>query len=866
MPDVERQLFFRALGLHAKATRKSALLVRHQLHRLRDEVAHGLATSFAASALNALADLVSDAGDEANLATELGTGPLGQLATTWPLGVIRLALEVLWNAGQLTADERDELIAGLDGPGAALPGSLPTVTAGLTELSGPVSDWLAARCGDARRRERLTKAVGRVGSDPIDRLSPLDAMIGRAVTAAGLTGSDGESSSELVLAREALEELIRLDVSRPLSWRYYGHVLERLGVARSQGLQPLDEECQLQLLLGRVQALAASGPSERFDALVRAEPDRIERLLGRAEAASVAAAVLGAHFEERRFVHLLGLIPTACAGWDRMLANVSRGVEALLEQGQPGVAEVRLRAVQEALLRWTREANDDAIEAGLERHAAAVALLRAECRRRRGEFAGASRILETIDAGFLDAEGLAARAREAGLAAAQIKGLNTVRVPKAVAERVQLAERLTRARHHLEAALDADPGQLVATVLLGLLACCVGDDPSAVAHLDGVALDETNESPLAPLATPLRFHRALAKLRLLEPGTDEGAYQEMAAALFSGYAPSGDDLVSGAVALGTHGSPHTGAFVALAAGDAPDLPTLRKLADLVMALARQGDAQAAEAAEVLVADGRLSRPMRYELAEAALANADLRGDMPATERLVAIADDVLVRASSPELEGRFAELLAVNDTLRDLLDPAQADALRVDVLRRIGRVDEALAIAASLFHRAASGATPGLDPADLLELVTELGAPPEDVARLSRLLPRPAVAGEPNAPRGRQVRVVFVGGDETQQRYVEQIDAMFAARYGGAAEVLWFLSGWTSNWAAYAERIAEAYTVADAVVVMTFVRTNLGRWVRRTAGEAGLPWLACTGHGRASIERAIERAVRLVAQQTAASP
>jgi hypothetical protein len=47
-------------------------------------------------------------------------------------------------------------------------------------------------------------------------------------------------------------------------------------------------------------------------------------------------------------------------------------------------------------------------------------------------------------------------------------------------------------------------------------------------------------------------------------------------------------------------------------------------------------------------------------------------------------------------------------------------------------------------------------------------------------------------------------------------------------------------------------------MIMTFVRTLLGRRIRRTAGEAGLPWVACTGHGRAAIEAAIDRAICLV--------
>ena len=41
-------------------------------------------------------------------------------------------------------------------------------------------------------------------------------------------------------------------------------------------------------------------------------------------------------------------------------------------------------------------------------------------------------------------------------------------------------------------------------------------------------------------------------------------------------------------------------------------------------------------------------------------------------------------------------------------------------------------------------------------------------------------------------------------------------------------------------------------------RTNLGRALRRAASDAGIPWVACTGHGYDSISRAIRRAAEVV--------
>ena len=113
--------------------------------------------------------------------------------------------------------------------------------------------------------------------------------------------------------------------------------------------------------------------------------------------------------------------------------------------------------------------------------------------------------------------------------------------------------------------------------------------------------------------------------------------------------------------------------------------------------------------------------------------------------------------------------------------------------------------------------------------------------------------------------VLFVGGNETQEQYRHLLDAEIRDRYAGSTSVEWFFSGWSSNWMKVAESIESTLRSRQpsAVVLMTFVRTNFGQWVRRTAGENGLPWVACTGHGRASMARAVDRAVRLAAEQGA---
>jgi len=271
--------------------------------------------------------------------------------------------------------------------------------------------------------------------------------------------------------------------------------------------------------------------------------------------------------------------------------------------------------------------------------------------------------------------------------------------------------------------------------------------------------------------------------------------------------------------------------------------------------ARDGSLPAIAAAADLAETDGFTSVDRFMLLEAALAGADI-GPGADVDRLVDGIEGLLVRSAAAPLESRWADALGTNEQLRSHVGPAEADAARIDVLRRVGRIEEARGLATSLFYRAASGALPGFASSDLLALLDELGAPEGQMAELRRLLPvSPSTSPSPT----RRVRVLFVGGNEVQARYHAGIDASLAERFSGHVEVEWTTPGWASNWATDAERVERRYDSADAVVLMTFMRTNLGRRIRAGAGAAGLPWIACTGHGRQSLERAIERAVEVVA-------
>jgi hypothetical protein len=53
------------------------------------------------------------------------------------------------------------------------------------------------------------------------------------------------------------------------------------------------------------------------------------------------------------------------------------------------------------------------------------------------------------------------------------------------------------------------------------------------------------------------------------------------------------------------------------------------------------------------------------------------------------------------------------------------------------------------------------------------------------------------------------------------------------------------------------------MVIMQFVRTQLGNNLRRRAGEHGIPWQHCGGRGRRALQHSIEQALLLAARRQA---
>ncbi|HUP68626.1 MAG TPA: hypothetical protein VM142_02305 [Acidimicrobiales bacterium] len=890
MGDGELQQLFHILGLRMPGNRMrnaKHTLVSSRIRSLSPPAAHMAAIFVVSTGITPMLDVVVSARGQADdSALRQGVSRLCQL---WPLPLMKLLVTVMSEAAMINPDEDRAVMALLEEAEAAGPGSEQSIggesTDGNTAGDGAVvADAPAGVPDRTARRQPGGRAFGRGSSTATDiaglarlvleaaghgtaldkvLVSSIGAMI-EAAAASPTGGADGVAPQVGELFGPAVAEILSVRPTEPGSWFLLGMV-DALGpgtgpVSLSQANEELEYYRFLGLLCGMTRRPPAGEGPTLLD-LLESHRGSAERLVESPEGTHLSGPLLGALVEAdpRWAAELLAVCPLPFTGWERVLSLLRRRAAALVEEGDMITAELLLRSADEALGSWTVASDDAADELGddMQAEAAQLCLLRITCRRARRDFAGAARLMTDLpDKQLPKADQVLAHCERA-LIAADLANVAELRFPRSGRDRRNLLVRLDHARRHVEELLDADPDNLLGRLLSGMRALCMEDDATAARDLGFAEAAMIGTPGCEALLAGTRFHRALCQLRLLEPGTDESAFRQLRSAMADGYDPVPEWLMAEAEALDAHESPLVGEAVALAAAAAPSDPTVTAM---VCGHARRGTSGAVELAQQLGGDRSRSLVSRFALLEAALDGTGSDGQRPLVEELVDEIDDVVVRACDPALDDRWADLLGRHEGLRLLLDPFHADLLRVDVLRRVGRVEEARELARGLFYRAAAGGVGGVDAGEVLDLVAELGTGGEDLALLRPLV---RATGEPlnqPAPRlEREVRILFVGGNEVQERYQVPIDATLAERYDGRVVVEWFAPGWGSNWMKTFDRIESRYEAADAVVLMPFVRTLFGRRVRKTAGEAGLPWIACTGHGRDALQRAIERAVAVVA-------
>ena len=260
--------------------------------------------------------------------------------------------------------------------------------------------------------------------------------------------------------------------------------------------------------------------------------------------------------------------------------------------------------------------------------------------------------------------------------------------------------------------------------------------------------------------------------------------------------------------------------------------------------------------------GTLGDPEWSNLSVAVLKGFE-RAHLRDEQTIVTCVDGLELRASrDTKVCQQLLDLIANIEQVSFAWDEEERDMLRVQIYMAHNRSSEALEALTRIGNRAVTGEQLSLAE-DCAELLEELdGAKAAGSAIRERILRKTPVARRILSGKLRAPRIAFIGGDETQDRYDTQLEEWFREHWSpGKLEIRH--TGWGANWLTPVDDVLKRLNEYDAVVLLSLVRTNLGRRVRKRANDVGIRWVPCTGHGIQSIKRAIESGVHASAKRRA---
>lgn len=659
---------------------------------------------------------------------------------------------------------------------------------------------------------------------------------------------------------DLVHTLIALNPLRKRSYFTLGYA-DVLIPKRSQDFSrpEYDDERRSWYLAGVLLGLARQSRIEEFGALVKSRAEDFRR-----------AAVLAGPGAAMAKTLLPKLIASGCISEAALLierhaprGNVEFARQALaqvidrLRAGAAAEAMTLVRPLWDAVGKPSDEEGDDAdwVRFRLE-----LARRVAQCLQAQGEFQEADRFLEVAGNGG----GPEHRGRvlaDRGLVAARLRSVFDLTLPAMVEERRIRVEALQRGEQLFRAALEARPGCIATALLaLGLLQYLRW-------RLNAEAEPQLRDEAIALL------DEAVAQMRL----TDAAPTYERSGLLGQALFMRTVLLMHRMQALDINAALQAWRAITPQAGKFPsdDLKLLLEVAEMV------GDDYARELAEsiwrerrhealdLLLPAVRLERSasLRQALQQHALDDATPRADR---RRIWFALIPALLQAR--ELEAAERGLDAVEDlaegneglveTMQFLATPANYDPawseqealwVQLRLARRAGDDAAAAQYLQWLFYRVRDS------DADLarqiLETATAWRLSPDLLAQLQASLPAepeesPHADAESRLRAGEVVRVVFVGGNETQAQYDERLRETFLREYPGL-QVAFRHTGWTSNWGQQVRGLANECNSADAVVLMTMMRTTLGQKLR---AQLQRPWVSCAARGEMGLRRSIVKA------------
>lgn len=205
--------------------------------------------------------------------------------------------------------------------------------------------------------------------------------------------------------------------------------------------------------------------------------------------------------------------------------------------------------------------------------------------------------------------------------------------------------------------------------------------------------------------------------------------------------------------------------------------------------------------------------------------------------------------SNAEFRPALIEILRDSDQYSPAWETSDAEELLVDLLELEGKPEDAAEILRNHFYLLKNGGQSYelYGARQVLQRLRDLGKAGEFAEELGSLLPEQVDPSETD--RTLRGRVLYIGGNETQQRYIEGLQDEFEQGHP-ELDVSFYLPGWTSNWNVHLAKLKPMIDEADVVVINSLIRTQLGRHLRAHCG-AEHPWLPCTGRGFDSLKRSI---------------
>ncbi len=716
-------------------------------------------------------------------------------------------------------------------------------------LDGAVAEPAAA--GEAPVAAEAVRLPPMVIHSEVAALGPLDELLIQTIVQVrgGIQGAPDPERLDAML-----EEMTRLNSVRHQTFYHLGFRDALFGRPVPPTLPAANPNRWRWYFAGFVVGLAR----EQRGAEIVAQYDAHELLRGLGDtglgpSAHAAHRIFEALCAQGRYSQACGFVREgALQASDRLALEVLQIATALLRDEQTALATPMFDLLWRALGRRLAEGEEVPGDVWAD-----VRRRRAHCLRFNDDLQGARALLESLLADSTDANRPAVLV-DLALMDAGLRRLAELCLPEGAEERLALATALERAAPRLaEAAALEERTRSHALYVQGFHQLLVQKYAAARSRLE-VALADFGQRPEVyrggSLLDRARFHLGLA-LCLSIPARPD--------------LERGVRLLLEGIALGLR----------MPADLVPDLFLVMEAAapDLAARLAEQLLERVGESVLEAVAQTETARRSTV-IADALVQRARGTG-----RSLTARAQDWLHVLPALQAQGRMPEATEALDALEEagahgLLVPnieyvfsderEYGPAWTVDEaawsLARLaesrGAHGEAAGYLKHVFFRAVSRGARGAaeDAREVLERVADYG--PDGAAVLEELTAHyerhfgetTEDVAEAAAP-GRPIYVLVVGGNETQARFDEQLRRDLQQTHPHIC-VEFMHTGWGSNWAPYVADFERRVASINAVVVSRYMRTMLGREIRR---RCQVPWRGCGGTGRTAFRNSILAAVAL---------